>query len=50
MIDESSGRLLKRVFRINLKGPAYSNTRLMSFAASILPGAKTSDLILDCWA
>ncbi|MCJ7762602.1 hypothetical protein MUP38_03995 [Candidatus Bathyarchaeota archaeon] len=46
MIDESSGRLLRRVFCIDFKGPAYSNTKLLHFAASILPSAKAREFNL----
>jgi len=37
MIDESSGRVLRRVFQIEPKGPAYSDKKLLDFALSIIP-------------
>jgi A/G-specific adenine glycosylase len=37
MVDESSGRLLRRVFAQAARGPAYSDRHLLEFATSILP-------------
>jgi len=46
MIDESSGRLLKRAFHIDLKGPAFSNRELLNFATCIIPIRKARDFNL----
>lgn len=37
MIDESSGRLLRRVFNLDPKGPAYSDRELLRIAETIIP-------------
>ncbi|MBF8294203.1 MAG: HhH-GPD family protein [Bacteroidetes bacterium] len=37
MIDESSGRLLRRVFVLPSRGPAYSDKKLLQLASDILP-------------
>jgi A/G-specific adenine glycosylase len=46
MIDESTGRLLKRVFDIHLRGPAYSNREFLEMAASIVPMEQARDFNL----
>lgn len=37
MIDESSGRLLRRVYDLNAEGPSYSDKKLLQKAKSIVP-------------
>lgn len=37
MIDESSGRLLRRVYNLSTEGPAYSDKKLLQTAKSIVP-------------
>lgn len=37
MIDESSGRLLRRIFNLQSERPAYSDRRLLEFAEELLP-------------
>lgn len=37
MIDESSGRLLRRVYNLNKERPAYSDKKLSRIAKSIIP-------------
>lgn len=37
MIDESTGRLLRRVIGLACRGPAYSDRRLLDVAGSIVP-------------
>jgi len=37
MVDEASGRVIRRVLDIDSKGPAYSDLKLLQVAESILP-------------
>lgn len=37
MVDEASGRVLRRLLAVEPKGPAYSDATLLSIAESILP-------------
>ena len=37
MIDESSGRLLQRVFNLQSRGPAYRDRQLLKIAETIIP-------------
>jgi A/G-specific adenine glycosylase len=46
MIDESSGRLLRRLFRLSLKGPAYSDKKLRQIAEKIIPKNNARDFNL----
>lgn len=46
MIDESSGRLLRRVLGLTIRGPAYSDTSLLNIASKLLPRKSSKDFNL----
>jgi A/G-specific adenine glycosylase len=46
MIDESSGRLLRRVLGLRQVGPAHSDYKLLEVAETILPKEQTCDFNL----
>ena len=46
MIDEGSGRVLRRVLGINNRGPAYSDSSLMQIAERIIPQASCKEFNL----
>ena len=46
MIDEGSGRVLRRVLGLSNAGPAYSDTRLAEVAARILPEGNSREFNL----
>jgi A/G-specific adenine glycosylase len=46
MIDESSGRLLRRVLGLTFRGPAYSDTSLLQIASKLLPRKSSRDFNL----
>ena len=46
MIDEGSGRVLRRVFGFSNTGPAYSDIRLAEFAERLIPGSHAREFNL----
>ena len=46
MIDEGSGRVLRRVLGLSDTGPAYSDTRLAALAKRFLPDSQTREFNL----
>lgn len=46
MVDESSGRLLRRVLGLQPKGPAYADRRLMEIVGPLIPKDRPRDFNL----
>lgn len=46
MIDESSGRLLRRVLGLTFRGPAYSDAALLQIASKLIPRRSSRDFNL----
>jgi A/G-specific adenine glycosylase len=46
MVDEASGRVLRRTLDLATKGPAYSDSRLLKMAEAVLPKASCKEFNL----